>query len=166
MVELGFINMIKYLLLFLLFVTSPLTYGDVQKDARCLAENIYFEARNQGTAGWLAVTDVTLNRMQSPDFPNTICEVVFQGPVNKDTKIPIRNKCQFSWWCDGLPEDIDNMGLYFEIFYFSNVMLTSERLMFDVTDGATYYHHHSINPKWSKDFEKTIRIGDHIFYKE
>ena len=48
--------------------------------AKCLADNMYFEARNQGTAGIIAVSNVVLNRVKSKDYPNTICEVVRQGP--------------------------------------------------------------------------------------
>ena len=44
--------------------------------AICLAKNMYYEARNQGTAGVLAVTAVVFNRVNDPRFPNTICEDV------------------------------------------------------------------------------------------
>ena len=47
-----------------------------QESATCLAKNMYYEARNQGTAGWMAVTAVVLNRVNDDRFPNTICEVV------------------------------------------------------------------------------------------
>ena len=43
--------------------------------ATCLAENVYHESRNQGTAGWSAVISVTLNRVKDKRFPNTICEL-------------------------------------------------------------------------------------------
>ena len=36
--------------------------GLPNKEVQCLAKNIYFEAKNQGTGGWLAVAFVTLNR--------------------------------------------------------------------------------------------------------
>ena len=57
------------------------------------------------------------------------------------------------------------MNLYMEIFYFANVMLTSNRLSFDITDGATHYHHYKVYPKWADSLIKVIRIGDHIFYR-
>ena len=52
-----------------------------QEEISCMADNIYFEARNQGTAGWSAVASVTLNRVKDKRFPNTVCEVVKQGPT-------------------------------------------------------------------------------------
>ena len=56
---------------------KPINVFDID-EARCLAENIYHEARNQGTAGWLAVAAVTLNRVTDDRFPDSICDVVFQ----------------------------------------------------------------------------------------
>ncbi len=52
----------------------------------CLAENIYFEARNQGTAGWMAVANVTINRRNDSRFPNTICDVVYEAQMEESWK--------------------------------------------------------------------------------
>ena len=76
------------------------------QEINCLAKNVYFEAKNQGTGGWLAVAFVTLNRVIDSRFPNTICEVIKQAQTkpswkDKTKMIPIRDKCQFSWFCDG-----------------------------------------------------------------
>ncbi len=57
-----------------------------KKQVQCLAENIYFEAKNQGTAGWAAVASVTLNRVKDYRYPNTVCEVVKQGPTKESWK--------------------------------------------------------------------------------
>src|SRR6056300_583226 len=82
-------------------------------ETMCLAENVYFEARNQGTAGKLAVIAVTLNRVEDERFPDTICGVVKEGihrPSWNDPTVlvPVRHRCQFSWYCDGLPDTINN----------------------------------------------------------
>ena len=88
---------------------EPKIMFDIE-DVRCLAENIYHEARNQGTAGWLAVASVTLNRVTDRRFPNTICGVVFQAETKESWKTkskkdipdaerifyPVRHRCQFS----------------------------------------------------------------------
>ena len=52
----------------------------------CLAENIYFEARNQGTAGWMAVSNVTINRRDDSRFPNSICDVVYEAQMEESWK--------------------------------------------------------------------------------
>ena len=148
------------------------------KEARCLAENIYHEARDQGTAGWLAVAAVTLNRATDDRFPDTICGVVFQAETKESwtTKgkdvpeiervfYPVRHRCQFSWYCDGKADDINNISVYMEIMSLTRLLLTSQFMMFDITDGATFYHADSITPSWAKSKTKTIEIGDHIFYR-
>ena len=55
-------------------------------EVMCLAENMYHEAKNQGTAGWSAVASVTFNRIRDSRFPNTVCEVVKQGPTRESWK--------------------------------------------------------------------------------
>lgn len=148
------------------------------KEARCLAENIYHEARDQGTAGWLAVAAVTLNRVTDDRFPDTICGVVFQAETKESwtTKgkdvpdaerifYPVRHRCQFSWYCDGKADDINHISIHLEIMTFTKLLLTSQIMMFDITDGATFYHADYVTPSWAKSKQKTIEIGDHIFYR-
>ena len=53
--------------------------ADREKQLECLAKNIYFEARNEPFVGQFAVALVTLNRVNDTDFPNTVCEVVYEG---------------------------------------------------------------------------------------
>ena len=156
---------------------KPINVFDVE-EARCLAENIYHEARNQGTAGWLAVAAVTLNRVTDDRFPDSICDVVFQSETRESWRTkgkdvpdiervyyPVRHRCQFSWYCDGKPDDINQLGIYMDIMQFSKILLTSRVMMFDITDGATFYHADYVTPSWAKSKIKTIEIGDHIFYR-
>ena len=71
----------------------------------CLALNIYFESRNQPIEGQVAVSQVVLERVKSDKYPSTVCEVVFQGPTYSwSVNYPIRDRCQFSWYCDGLSD--------------------------------------------------------------
>ena len=157
---------------------EPKIMFDIE-EARCLAENIYHEARNQGTAGWLAVASVTLNRVADRRFPNTICGVVFQAETKESWKTkskknipdaerifyPVRHRCQFSWYCDGKADDINHISIFLEIMTFTKFILTSQIMMFDITDGATFYHADYVTPSWAKSKTKTIEIGDHIFYR-
>ena len=143
-----------------------------QEEISCMADNIYFEARNQGTAGWSAVASVTLNRVKDKRFPNTVCEVVKQGPTRESWKqngefYPLKHRCQFSWYCDGkgddpregsrLWEDAQELAKY--------VLLRSEELP-DITDGALFYHASYINVPngWNKK-KVTTKIDTHIFYR-
>ena len=65
-------------------------------EENCLARAVYFEARSESELGQLAVARVILNRTRDPNYPKTICGVVYQGSSQ-------RNSCQFSFACDGLP---------------------------------------------------------------
>jgi len=140
-----------------------------ESPAMCFAKNRYVEAKNQGTAGWAAVASVTLNRVKDTRYPNSICEVVYQGPSrpswqDSEVLIPIRHKCQFSWYCDGKSDIMRNASKREEIIKFTEYVL-SNKFDLDITDGATHYHADYVYPAWAKTKTKTIEIGDHIFYR-
>ena len=140
------------------------------KSVECLAMNMYHEARNQGTAGQLAVTAVVLNRVKDNRFPNTICGVVKQGPIRPSWKrngtfFPIKNRCQFSWWCDGKSDKPYNTKQYNYFKNISWIFLSKELDLIDITDGATFYHADYVTPSWAKSKIRTVEIEDHIFYK-
>ena len=138
------------------------------KQVECLAKNIYHEARNEPFAGQFAVALVTLNRVYDKNFPNTVCDVVYQGIHTKDG-FPKRDRCQFSWYCDGISDVTANVKAYEETQKIANLAMISYGSMksqgLDYTEGAIYYHTHEINPRWSTAYPKVGRIGDHIFYR-
>ena len=91
--------------------------GHLADESYCLAENVYHEARNQPKVGQMAVMSVTLNRVNDPRYPNTICGVTKQGPTrpswqDETVMIPIKHKCQFSWYCDGKSDRIHDMETF------------------------------------------------------
>lgn len=155
-----------------MIAVSPTSFAKTyHKEIICIATNIYWEARNQPVSGMIAVGMVTRNRLKSDIFPDTFCKVIHEAKMsawwkkthNKD--VPIRNKCQFSWYCDGMSDKIPSYdrevwdvalylakGIYFERYN-------------DNTFGATYYHAYYVSPKWAKKFRYTTTIGDHIFYR-
>ena len=137
-----------------------------ERDLECLALNAYFESRNQSVAGQIAVSQVVMNRVDSPRFPNTICDVINQGPtyVNwKGNEMPKRNQCHFSWWCDGKSDIPKDMDTYQKILDTVTNLVYSETI--DITAGSTHYHADYVKPDWSLVFEKTVVIDDHIFYR-
>ena len=135
----------------------------------CLAQNVYFEARNQPLAGQMAVISVTVNRMNDKRFPNTICGVVYQGPHRPSWKdqtvmIPVKNRCQFSWYCDGKSDRIHDMETFDRIWQLTTGVVDGSYTIADITEGATHYHADYVEPSWAKTKTKTIEIEDHIFY--
>jgi|TARA_R100000008_G_C3511897_1_gene129259 N-acetylmuramoyl-L-alanine amidase len=135
----------------------------------CLAVNMYHEARDQGTAGRLAVSAVVLNRVRDRRFPNTVCEVVYQAQMKPSWKtgepVPIRNRCQFSWYCDGKSDKIKDKKTYQKILDFAGLILHNDIEFLDITDGATHYHADYVKPDWAGTKTRTTEIGDHIFYR-
>lgn len=137
-----------------------------QNETRCLAMNIYFEAGNQSDAGRLAVAYVTINRTKASQWPNTICEVVHQAQTYVSWKgivTPIRNKCQFSWYCDGKPDVPEDSDTWNESVLIAEIALFVGK--FDITSGSTHYHTTAILPYWAHHLKRTVTIDDHIFYK-
>ena len=159
--------LIKALLIAAL-TSGGLAKEKVHQDVSCLALNIYHEARGQSIAGQIAVGQVTLNRVKDNRFPNTICEVVMQGPHRASWKgtgemIPVRHRCQFSWYCDGKSDKIKQIKAYKQILSLSQILIDQD--MIDITSGATHYHAYYVSPAWAQKKKRTTKIEDHIFYK-
>ena len=137
----------------------------------CLALNIYFEARTESVAGQAAVADVVMNRVMDERWPNTVCSVIKQGPISKWWKekhgkeIPIRNRCQFSWFCDGKSDEPKKDSKEWRMAQEYARIVLSGRIVLDVTEGATHYHATYVKPSWAKTKTRTTRIESHIFYR-
>ena len=156
-------------------------------EVMCLAENMYHEAKNQGTAGWSAVASVTFNRIRDSRFPDTVCEVVKQGPTRESWKTrlldlpddervyyPIRHRCQFSWYCDGKKDVMYNeeavylaTDIAFLVLDISTNRLGDSTFLVDITEGSTHYHTNYVKPAWRHDrgMAKITSVGTHIFYR-
>lgn len=126
------------------------------KALRCLALNIYHEARSEPESGRLAVAAVTLNRVRSPAYPDSVCGVVRQGGERL-------HRCQFSWWCDGKSDVPTESRAWDQALRLARRSLLG--LEEDPTGGATHYHATYVRPRWASVFEDTARIGQHIFYR-
>ena len=151
------------------------------KQLECMARNIYFEANNQSKAGMIAVARVVINRVKDRRFPDTVCKVIYQGPIRESWKTavdptlddsdrifyPKRNMCQFSWYCDGrkdtIPSKKNNIGwrksqdVAFEVMVLNKFNAEGE--------GATHYHADYVKPEWRKTITLVTHIDDHIFYR-
>jgi N-acetylmuramoyl-L-alanine amidase len=127
-----------------------------KKALRCLALNIYHEARSESDIGQVAVAAVTLNRVASESFPDSVCAVVKQGGQK-------RHNCQFSWWCDGRDDTPKDKQAWQKAMRISRESLRGTEP--DPTEGALYYHTRGVNPRWSRAFKRTVRIGQHVFYR-
>ena len=152
------------------------------KELECMTLNIYREANNQSVAGMIAVARVVMNRVQNRRYPGTPCEVIYEGPVRESWKTkknpnlkkeervfnPIRNRCQFSWYCDGkLDEVVKKEG---NIKWRIAKDIAFQVLAYDkwngMVEGATHYHATYVSPKWRHTLRLVGKIDDHIFYRQ
>lgn len=134
---------------------DPIGEEPLDSAITCLARSIYWEARGKSDAGMEAVTNVVMNRVGHEGFPNTICGVVKQGHE--------QGACQFSWWCDGRSDDAKEDESYAIAKEIARKALN--RQLEDRTGGALYFHHRRVVPDWSKEYIRTVEIGEFIFYK-
>ena len=124
----------------------PVATKEQEKELRCLALNIHFEARGESDHGKIAVAMVTLNRVKSNKFPDTICGVVKQ-----------RN--QFSWYSsDKSYKHVNIEPRIKEIAY--NAYIKKQYI--DHTKGALFFHNETV-PRFNRAKFRT-KIGKHLFY--
>ena len=133
----------------------PVTSGG--SEWRCLAEALYHEARGETAQGMFAVGEVILNRVESADYPNSVCGVVHQGTGRKYA-------CQFTWTCDGLSDAINERTAFNKVGKVAKLLIDGAPR--ELTDGATHYHTRAVNPSWASRFPRTAAIGAHLFYRQ
>jgi spore germination cell wall hydrolase CwlJ-like protein len=127
-------------------------------EENCLARAVYFEARSESQLGQLAVAKVILNRTKDPAYPKSICGVVYQGSGT-------RNSCQFSFACDGLPDDVRQPAAWANAKQIAQKAIAGSGNM-TVMSTATNYHADYVRPRWAKNMKRLIKIGHHIFYSD
>lgn len=144
------------------------------EQAYCLAKNIYYEAKGEDIRGQFAVASVTLNRVNDSRFPTTVCEVVKQTTISNVSKKLV---CQFSWYCEADKKGKEipvrnkdgsiNQHVVDQFQVASIVAITAlSGTVEDNTNGATHFHNpYTSNPAWRHSLKKTMRVGNHDFYK-
>ncbi len=126
-------------------------------EENCLARAVYFEARSESELGQMAVAKVVLNRTRMDGFPKSICGVVYQGSNR-------RNSCQFSFACDGHPDDVKQPASWAQAKRIAKKAIAGDHQMGKAMGGAVNYHADYVKPKWSKTMRRLVKIGRHIFY--
>ena len=149
--------LVATLVIFFLLIST--TKAD---DFNCLVEALYHEARSESFIGMLSVANVILTRKESSNFPSTICKVVHQGKYWKGN--PIKDKCHFSYWCDGRPERFTDIAGLIKSINVAEMSLKG--IQIKQTVGATHYHASYVTPGWASDpnFKSLGQIGTHVFY--
>ena len=143
------------------FLDNPNDYSE----EFCLAQNIYFEASIDNLAGMAAVANTVLNRVEDSSYPDSVCGVIHQGQRDSAGNM-VRNKCQFSWYCDGKSDRIPESEAWEQAKLVAWNMMHTD-LYRGLAEGATHYHATYVDPYWaaSDDMVEVGQIGKHIFYR-
>lgn len=128
------------------------------QDLNCLTKNVYHEARGEPVDGQYAVAEVTMNRVASKHYPNTVCEVVYQANFDVIRK---RNVSAFSWTELDMTAPVD--GRIWKRAWKIAAEVYDEQAELRV-EGALFYHSRYIRPRWSRRKRSIAKIGRHIFY--
>jgi spore germination cell wall hydrolase CwlJ-like protein len=132
---------------------------DRTRQLECLANNIYWEAASEPFEGKVAVAQVTMNRVESGRFADSVCGVVYQKNVIYEKVV-----CQFSWYCEGAHRVKPvHPPLWKESQEVAKKVLLEGFRLPSLKD-ALYYHATYVNPSWGKPVLQ--KIGQHIFYGE
>jgi spore germination cell wall hydrolase CwlJ-like protein len=133
------------------------------RQIQCLATAMYFEARGEPARGQFIVGRVILNRVTSRYYPDDICDVVYQNAHMK-------NACQFSFACDGLPNRVRETEAWSAIKRRAAYLLECDDKCSLAAIGrselwtSTHYHADYVSPNWANKLQRTGQVGRHIFY--
>ena len=158
--EMGTINQVLIIAAATFIISTSATLYKVFKDKyemreiRCLAMNIYHEARGEPGPGKYAVAQVTMNRVNSPKYPNDVCRVVHQRK---------RENGQFSWTTDDITDIPKESKAWLDSIRVAREVYRQEKTV--NVGHALYYHADYVKPRWATHKIQVAKIGRHIFYK-
>ena len=121
------------------------------EDIRCLARNIYHEARFEPYIGKIAVAQVTFNRVLDGKWGDTICKVVYA-------------RKQFSWTMNkNLKNKMPHGKHWNQAVHVAQMFQYGVRVR-DINPNVKWYHADYVSPKWRYDYQRVSKLGQHIFY--
>ena len=131
--------------------------ADQERSLQCLAEAIYYEARSDPEEGQRAVAQVVLNRVRHLAYPNSVCGVVYQGPMRAG------GGCQFTFTCDGSLASPPSGYPWARARRIAAAALAGS--VYAAVGHATHYHTQQVVPLWAWKLVKSAVIGSHSFYR-
>jgi len=136
---------------------TDMAMAQLLAEHRCLSEVMYYEARGEGTEGQMAVAEVVFHRLRHGHYGHSICGVVYEGA---DT-----SSCQFSFACHGAMAERKSPVAWHTTEILAARILAGQVALGDITGNATHFHAVSVTPDWADNMERTVQIGNHIFYR-
>ena len=138
------------------FDLRPATEADRKRALRCLTQAVYYEAALEPTEGQEGVAQVVLNRVRDPNYPSTVCGVVYQGAERT-------TGCQFSFTCDGALSRAPIAWAWDRAARVAERALSGH--VATRVGTATHYHADYVHPWWAPTVAKITQVGAHIFYR-
>jgi spore germination cell wall hydrolase CwlJ-like protein len=136
---------------------ADLALAQLLAEHRCLSEVMYYEARGEGKDGQMAVAEVVFHRLRHGHYGHSICAVVYEGAGTAG--------CQFSFTCNGALTHRKSAAAWRSAEVLAARILTGQVALRDITADATHFHAVSVDPDWTAEMERTVQIGNHVFYK-
>lgn len=127
------------------------TDENLSEQMQCLAGTVYFESRGEPLAGQLAVAQVVINRSESPRFPASYCDVVYQ-------------RAQFSFVKNGqMPRIREGSKAWKRAKAIARI--AHQGMWESAAEDALYFHAKYVRPSWSRKKAHRATIKTHIFYR-
>ena len=123
------------------------SYG---QELGCLAMNIYFEGRGESAQGRSAIAAVTMNRVSSKHYPDTICKVVWQRKQFSWTHIAPRHHV------------ISDAESWRQALVIAGLFMGGAEM--SLVGDATHYHSVKVSPSWQDESKLVALVGAHYFY--
>lgn len=136
---------------------TDMAMAQLLAEHRCLSEVMYYEARGEGTDGEMAVAEVVFHRLRHGHYGHSICGVVYEGAASSG--------CQFSFACNGQLALRKSPVAWHNTEILAARILAGQVALRDITGDATHFHAVSVTPDWADDMERTVQIGNHVFYR-
>lgn len=142
--------MLKTIALSGISLVYSILHGAPEQDQ--IAAMLVLEAVSDGQAGMVAVASVLQNRA-----------------VQRRTSLAyeLNRSHQFTGYSGADPvgraHEICSEREWYAARIVAEMMMRNDLL--DTTNGATHFHHVSVNPSWAKRLTLTARIGSHLFYR-
>lgn len=138
------------------FVLRTASNDDRVRAVRCLTQAVYYEAALEAAEGQAAVAQVVLNRVRDPNYPNTVCGVVYQG-AERNTG------CQFTFTCDGALARAPSEWAWRKAEAVARAALSGA--VSQKVGSSTHYHADYVRPWWAPSLMRVTQSGAHIFYR-
>ncbi len=142
------LSVLASIFLFKVQALAAVSCGRDKSPETCLLCVCWHESRGEEYDGKVAVLKTVLSRVESDEFPNTVCGVIYQPSqftgISRRKSIKTKN-----------PTDEE--------------ALNDCRKAVDVAEaeganGILYFHTPGVKPGWSSKFKRCGQVDDHIFY--